>query len=659
MDFFESQDVARRKTGRLVLLFVLALVSIIASVYAVVAGAVVYSSEEMQFWHPELLLAVVATTVAVVAGGSLYKIAQLRGGGRFVAESMDGRLIPQDTADFNERKILNVVEEMAIASGTPVPPVYVMREEMGINAFAAGYSPNDAVIGVTRGCLEQLDRDELQGVIAHEFSHILNGDMRLNIRLIGLLNGILIIGIIGSTVMRVMFYSGGGRSRGKDKGGGAAMAILGVAIGLMAIGFLGTMFGNMIKAAVGRQREYLADASAVQFTRNPGGLSGALKRIGASVKGSIVGTPNAVEVSHMFFAGAIKSGFASMMSTHPPLPERIRRIEPGWDGEYPQLADPRGQAPAERRAPADTAVDVAGVITGAAILAGASATGRGGPSGAPADVAESAVAQVGRPTPAHVDYAAQLIAGLPRAVAQASREPYGARAVIYALLINRDEEPRRLQLNLLRERADAGVYELTESLLESIETLDLRSRIPLIDLAAPALRELSASQFGAFRGNVEGLIAADSRLDLFEWVLERILLHHLDPLFRNVGSPAVRHRSFDRLGGPVAILLSALAHAGDDDRAEAELAFQQGRARLGLTRLQLLEPRECGLGELGPALDALDAVSFKLKRKLIEAGAACITADRRVTVRESELLRGVADSLGCPMPPLLPGQPLV
>ena len=336
MDFFEDQEDARRKTGRLVALFVLAVLSIIASVYAVVSGALVYATGEAQFWRPELFLAVVATTVAVVALGSLYKIAQLRGGGRVVAETLDGKLILSDSVDPQERKVLNVVEEMAIASGTPVPPVYVMQQETGINAFAAGYGPGDAVIGVTRGCIEQLSRDELQGVIAHEFSHILNGDMRLNIRLIGVLNGILIIGIIGYTVMRVMFYSGSGRSRNGGKGGGAAMAMLVVAVGLMVVGFLGTFFGNMIKAAVSRQREYLADGSAVQFTRNPTGVAGALKRIGAYAKGSTVATPRAVEASHMFFARAIKSGFSSMLATHPPLEERIRRIDPGWDGTYPE-----------------------------------------------------------------------------------------------------------------------------------------------------------------------------------------------------------------------------------------------------------------------------------------------------------------------------------
>ena len=304
MDFFESQDAARQKTGRLVLLFVLAVVSIIVSVYLVVSGALFYTAEteEARLWHPELFLAVATATVAVVAGGSLYKIAQLRGGGRVVAEALGGRLIPRDATDPQQRKILNVVEEMAIASGVPVPEVFVMEEEPGINAFAAGKTFSDAAIGVSRGAMKLLTRDELQGVIAHEFSHILNGDMKLNLRLIGVLHGILILAIIGRIVLRSAAFSGGGRSR-DDKGAGAIFMILG--IGLLAIGYIGVFFGHLIKSAISRQREFLADASAVQFTRNPDGIGGALKKIGGLSYGSKLINGRAEEVSHMCFGNAL------------------------------------------------------------------------------------------------------------------------------------------------------------------------------------------------------------------------------------------------------------------------------------------------------------------------------------------------------------------
>jgi Zn-dependent protease with chaperone function len=276
--------------------------------------------------------------------------------------------------------LLNVVEEMALASGTPTPPVYLMDREDGINAFAAGFSPNDAVIGVTRGTATRLDRDELQGVIAHEFSHILNGDMRLNLRLMGLLHGILIIGMLGYFILRMSFFSQG-RRRSRDGKDGVPIVVIGA--GLAVIGFAGTFFGNLIKAAVSRQREFLADASAVQFTRHPDGIAGALKKIGGFAQGSSIENPNAPIASHMFF-GRATSGFNAMFATHPPLAERIRRVDPSWDGEFPENVG-RADVDGASRATA----------LGAAGFAGAAAASTG---------LTGAVASIGQPGPAHLVY---------------------------------------------------------------------------------------------------------------------------------------------------------------------------------------------------------------------------------------------------------------
>jgi Zn-dependent protease with chaperone function len=593
----------------------------------------------LRWWQPELLVGVALATLAVVAAGSLYKISQLRGGGSVVAEALGGTLVASDTSDPDQRRLLNVVEEMAIASGTPTPPVYLLREEQGINAFAAGFTPGDAVIGVTRGCVQQLSRDELQGVIAHEFSHILSGDMSLNIRLMGVIHGILIIGIIGYFLLRSSMFAGRGRSRGgRDN---SAMVMLAAGVGLMVIGFLGTFFGNLIKASVSRQREFLADASAVQFTRNPGGIAGALKTIGGFDGGSILESPNAPESSHFFFSQGLRGGLQMLFATHPPLDERIRRLDPSWEGGA------RAATPGATPAAADAA---AGFAAGAAAQPVTTAL--------PAAPDGSALDQVGQPTAAHLAYAAALVRDLPPAVVAAAHEPYGARAVIYALVIDRDDDSRKRQLEQLARFGEAGIDRETRCLLPEIERLDARVRLPLVDMAFPALRALSPSQYEAFKTNLRALVAADRKIDLFEWTLQRMLIAHLRPHFERVRPPRVRYSSLRRLASQCGVVLSILAHAGSQSHAGIRAAFERGASHLRGIELALLPRDGCGLADLDSALQRLVQADGSCVQQLLVACAACIAADREVTQAEGELLRAIADALGCPMPPLLPGQPL-
>ncbi len=313
----------------MLLYFAIAVVCIILSVY--IASVLIFNgtsayrqaghaASEFVVWDPAIFLYATLGTLAVVICGSLYQTAALAKGGSAVAESLGGRPIGVDTTDPDERRLRNVVEEMALASGVPVPSVYVLEDE-GINAFAAGHTPEDAAVAVTHGCMVLLNRDELQGIIGHEFSHILNGDMRLNIRLMGILFGILCLAVIG----RLLLYPGGRSGRDKNP-----VMLLGIA--LIVIGAIGVFFGRLIQAALSRQRELLADASSVQFTRNPAGLSGALQKIGLA--GSRIASPHAGEASHMFFENGLSIPFLSMLATHPPLGERIRAIDPGWNGVF-------------------------------------------------------------------------------------------------------------------------------------------------------------------------------------------------------------------------------------------------------------------------------------------------------------------------------------
>ncbi|MYA09446.1 MAG: M48 family metallopeptidase [Holophagales bacterium] len=621
-DFFRQQDIARRNTGRLVLLFVSAVLAIVVSVLAFAAALIALFSRDpatnapdwVAATDPQRLILILVATLVVVVGGSLVRIAELRAGGRLVAEELGGRLLSPNTSEPAERRLLNVVEEMAIASGISAPPVYLMDGEAGINAFAAGLTPEDAVVGITRGAATALDRDELQGVIAHEFSHILNGDMRLNLRLMGMLHGIFLIGAIGYVLLRVRVTT---------------LVVIGAS--LSVLGFSGTFFGNLIKAAVSRQREFLADASAVQFTRQPGGIAGALKKIGGLATGSRVESPNAPQASHMFF-GRATSGLNAVFSTHPPLEERITRIEPSWDGEFPEL-------PAE----------VIEALTAASPVSTAEGEARAVAGG---DVA-TAVSRVGQPTFAHLQYAAELIDGLPEPVVQAAREPYGARAAVYALLLDPAPEPRRSQLRRLEAAADQGVYEETLRLAPCIEQLGRRMRLPLLEIALPALRVLSSWQYRRFQENLVDLVEADDVIDLFEWSLQRILLRDMQASFGRLGPRRVRHASVRSVASSLAVLMSVLAYVGDRNPQAAERAFAAGWRVLSLPEWRLLPHEACGFTELDAALVELDRSLPQVKKRTLKAAAACITADRQVTVDETELLRAVSASMSCPMPPIL------
>ncbi|MCZ6574041.1 MAG: M48 family metallopeptidase [Planctomycetota bacterium] len=639
MDFFEYQERARKRTGQLVVLYGLAVLGIIVLVYIAVVGLLVFAASrdpdaaQRDFWAPELLLWIGGGTLALVGITSLIKIRELASGGGVVAKALGGRLLNLGTRDKTERKVLNVVEEMSIASGVPVPAVYLLDRESGINAFAAGHKPEHAVIGITRGAAELLSRDELQGVVAHEFSHILNGDMRLNIRLISILHGILVIGLLGGTLMRIAFYTG----RSSRRGGGAG-GIIALGVALFVIGYIGVFFGRLIKAAVSRQREYLADASAVDFTRNPDGLSGALQKIGGAAGHARLRSPKAEEFSHMYFGQGIRTLW-NAFATHPPLPGRIRRIDPRWDGTFAEVAAPqRVEEPSEAAAP------------DASVVAMPLAT----------VLAATAVAQVGRPTQKHLDYARSLLDRIPDRLAQAAHESAGARALVYCLLLDPGEDVRARQWERL-DRHAKEVADRARELAPLVEQCGPEARIPLLDLATPALRELTAMEYAAFKDDFEALAGADRRIDTFEWLLRHVILLYLEPHFTKATKPVVQYYNLQGIRRECAQLLSTLAREGNEDEEAAKRAFELGRARLkGVdpAAVPFLPPEECRLRDLDAALDKLATVTPRFKRPILEAAGACIAADKQVTVEEGEIFRGIADILGCPMPPLLPGQPL-
>lgn len=648
MNFFEHQDTARRNTTRLVILLSLAVLSLIAITTLLFSVAMFYvdmnnqgvgaGQSDQGYWGRlvdlvgwQALGTIALGVLAAVALGSLFKFVQLRGGGKGVAESLGGKLINTASADADQRKLLNVVEEMAIASGTPVPPVYLL-EEAGINAFAAGHNPQDAVIGITRGAIEQLDRDQLQGVIAHEFSHILHGDMRLNIRLVALLNGILVLGLLGHMLLRGSIY----RSVGRSSRNNSQMAFMAVGLGLIVIGFTGTFFGNWIKAAVSRQREFLADASAVQFTRNPDGISGALKRIAGYSQGSKLEASDAAEFSHMYFGQATSSAFSRLMATHPPLEERIARIEPRWDGS--EESEPN-QTQSQTEPTPETKSGSGfqrGDIPASSIMA-------------------AGLAAMGQATPEHLNRARELLAGLGTELREAAQETSSARALIFGLLLASDSETQAQQWQMLEQQLKPRDLQALRPLVKAAQGVDAQSRLPLLELALPTLKQLSEPQYQQFKNTIDKLIAADGRVSLMEWALAQILRHNLEPTETVQSALKLRFCQSE-----CQLLLSITAHAGAGDDAAVQLAFNAAKAQLSLTDLDLLARDQIKLPQLERALERLRRLKPLEKPALLKALAAAITCDQHITALEAELFRALADGLDCPIPPLLagPAEPL-
>ncbi|HEX5053077.1 MAG TPA: M48 family metallopeptidase [Planctomycetota bacterium] len=640
MDFFGHQERAQKATSRLVLLFVAAVLAIIVSVYFAVVGLLLATDTHGGgAFQPLVLLAVAAGTLLVVGSAMAFKTAQLRSGGGTVAEMLGGKLVPLDTTDPQERRLRNLVEEMSIASGIPVPDIYVLDHESGINAFAAGWSPADAAVAVTRGCLEQFDRDELQGVIAHEFSHVFHGDMRLNIRLMGVLFGIVCIATVGRILVRTVGY-GGGRSSGKGKGGAAGVVLFGFA--LLVIGGLGLLFARLIQAAVSRQREFLADASAVQYTRNPRGIGLALAKIGGlGAGGGRLQNPHADEASHMLFADGVKRFFGGGFATHPPIEERVERVLPGFR---------RHLASAESMVAAAAATPAPAVAAG---FAGGGAARAAGSRAAPVAAADL-MQHIGAPQAHHVDAARALLADLPLELAAAARERPRVTALVLALLLDRDATQREAQLALLRGVAETAVHE-ARVLFQLVVRLERNLRLPLLELAMPTLRTLSETEREQLRAHARALAMADDRLTPFEFALLRTierhvrLAHEAPPRPRQQAAPLV-HRP-EQAG----VVLSVLARVGaGGDEARAARAFAQGTGRLGMSTLQLLPTGACSMSDLEAAVDALADVSPYGKRNLILACAETAGADGYLDADEADLLRALAGLWDCPVP-LLPG----
>ncbi len=652
MNFFQSQDDARRKTRFLILMFILAVIAIVVAVNLVITALVINLGDEAGTatipdfnWimnNLSLVVGISLATIGFISLSSLYKIATLSSGGGSVARSLGGTLITAGSSDPLRRRLYNVVEEMAIASGIPMPEVYVLEQESAINAFAAGFTTSDAAVTVTRGTLETLSRDELQGVIGHEFSHILNGDMRLNTRLMGFLFGILVIGLIGRAVLNSARYGSvrSGDSRRSD--GTAAIYLAG--LGLFLIGYIGVFFGQLIKAAVSRQREFLADASAVQFTRQTVGIAGALKKIAAAQQGSELQTVDTDEVSHMLFATG--TSFSSLLATHPPLMQRIKALEPSFDeSEIDRLAK---QMLGQTQSGAEIAEE--SLATAGFVPQNVSVT--------PDAVTET----VGMPDEGHVQLASSLRQSIPESLYLAAHSGTEALPLVLALLLDANETVRRTQLDLIAEQLGGTTVMTAETLQLEIQKLGMAFRLPLLQIAFPLIKNRPQEQLESIADLVQRLIEVDGVVDTFEFALSRVLKTHLN----DAAHPQHRHGnlSLTQLTEAVGTLFSVVAKQGHIETGATVTAYQKGIESLGRyqPRIKMLidtqqwpdyAPPQNWVLSTDTALNQLDGLQMLDKQALISALVLTIFHDGNVTTYEAELLRAICATLHCPLPPFV------
>jgi Zn-dependent protease with chaperone function/uncharacterized tellurite resistance protein B-like protein len=660
MDFYAYQAEARRRSRYLVFAFMLAVALVTLGLDLVAftffglrehgqtEGPVDFAAN-----NPGAAIAFSLLIISVIGLASLYKSFELRGGGAVVARSLGGVPVPPDTTDLKLKRLRNIVEEMALASGVPVPEVFVLEHEGAINAFAAGHTPANAAVTVTQGALDHLDREELQGVIGHEFSHVLNGDMRLNVQLIGWVFGLLVITLIGRMILQFT-------PRGRDRRGVGGIVIF--ALAMIVLGYLGLLAGRILQAAVSRQRERLADASSVQFTRNPQGLKGALMKIAALTEGSYLTALHTESVAHMLFA----PGLSRILDTHPPLLERIRKLDPHFDPQEIERLAAQGVAesapPGEEEQepqPIETPAPAFAMLSGLAIASArpaAAATAAAAPAPPPTAVpatARAIAAQVGQVESIHIDHATQLRQRLPDSLRSFADVPGKARSLVLALLISRADEVRASQERLLGGVLTPAELAAVQEAAAVARTLEPMLRLPALLQIFPALRRLPLADRQQLMKLVAELINADHRVDVFEFSLAKLLTTllgaHMD------ARPPHGNLTLEDAAQSIHVLFATMARVGAADDRAARAAYETGmQAVLPMRRPPYVSypdwPRR-----LDAALTELEQLQPFAKQALIEGLVRTIASDERLNVEEAELLRTTCALLHCPLPPLLAG----
>lgn len=659
MSFYENQAKARRKTALLVFYFICAVALIVSAVNLVIyfslfSGTNVNLSLTEWISHPFCFFTSLITLM-IIACGSLFRAFQLQDGGASIALMAGGRHISFDTTDPHEKKLLNIAEEMAIASGTRVPQIYLLEDEQSINAFVAGLTPNTAILAVTKGAMVQLSRDELQGVIGHEFSHLLNGDTRINVKLISILAGILFIGQIGEYLLRSTT-----RSRRSKEGNYGAL----LGLGLMAIGYIGLFFGRLIKAAISRQREFLADASAVQFTRNPYGIGGALYKIGYGTQGSLIQNRHAEEMSHLCFSETLKVNFASLLTTHPPIDERLRAIEPSLKTRMrsrqqdiaPENTSQHGVASVSPQE--NVPLGGSGFSNAQPEFSSAQPPSESTPTAIPPETLQATVkASIGTVTPGQAAYAQELHQGIPDTLQLIAHDPLRADDIIYSLILSAMKSHGKEASTLLKERIGIKRTESTLACYSELLSQPANIRLPLLDTVTATLEVLNTEQKEHIITTTKALIDIDGAFTLNEFVIFFLVEKYLGPSAPQPNQTINTYRKAEKALVTVFTLFVKLASA---DKQEQQRLLTECLSSFSIdsSQVQLNAPPTVSARTLSDALKTLGRLSPLLKQPVIECCVDCVIHDNIVKPLEAELLRAICEALDCPMPPILPAAPL-
>ncbi|MFT6407179.1 MAG: Zn-dependent protease with chaperone function [Arenicella sp.] len=646
MNFFEHQEKARKQSRWLIIAFfavALLIVLVVDLVVMFVFSTQIQSSTsggqlglagifDLETWRAngQLLLATSAVTGGAIGLSSLGKIASLRTGGGKVARDMGATLVTPDTRDRLRRRLYNVVEEIALASGTPVPEVYVMENEPGINAFAAGYSATDAAVAVTQGTLEKLNRAELQGVIAHEFSHIFNGDMRINIRMMGVIFGIMVIAILGRKFLHASRY----RIRSSRDNNGSAIVAIGLV--LMVVGYIGLFFSRWMKSALSRQREYLADASAVQFTRNPDGISGALKKISAYQHSSYLKS-DAEEVSHMLFS----SGYRSLMfSTHPPLPQRIARIEKGFDAtEIARLAEKlKKQEKIEHRQAEKAEQELLNSSKAA---------------GGFFDI-DSMFGEIGNPSTERIAAAAVLTASLADDLSSSAHSLEWVPEALFYCLLDVDDDIRNKQLMIVVEQMGALSESKIQHLIQAHGLIKVEQRLPLLEMSFPTLKRRPISDIERIQTTIELLAKIDDKIDSFEFLLTRLIKQYLHEAYLPNKTRLYGRKKLKQCKTELSVVMSILASHGQERSSAhglqlAQKAFKEGMSIVGINHMNLNFSNQWQR-DLDLAIAVLDELTANDKSIVVAALVRAVLDDRKVLTAEHEMLRVICALIHVPIP---------